>query len=477
MSDLAERYAPSPSWFVATISEVFRLGGEHVDEGVGHGLCRLIAEQDASLHASAVEAYLGLLDGAVGAAAAAGGGVVPSGKKLPETILLVRRGEAGEMDGLGVAEVARRRCRDWRHVAFRIGCGAWKGGTWGLPGHSGARASLPPNLPPIAHLPRAHLAHLGQVICWVLGEYGHLAARPPGAVLGRLMGLLAAHKTTTDRVRGALLTALAKLAAHTGGAAGPVGAALAAPHGSGGGASGGVCEASPADFVHACLSSQNLELQQRAHELTALLKWVPWGPAVFGRFQGAWGKRGGSVLSNSIREGMVGRPRRWQGPGWRGVVAGVGYVPGWRWRAGANRAKRCTECYGGGSGWPCPAPDCHRCAALPHGHRLPPPLLAAALPVNAAAEDLTSDLGTVVALPFLDGLVNSALAAGAQPYLSPEARGSKGADAQAKGECREVQPPAAAMRAHMQVVVPYMPCVCVCVCHGAVVTGSCVARC
>ncbi|PNW83178.1 hypothetical protein CHLRE_06g310000v5 [Chlamydomonas reinhardtii] len=271
VSDLAERYAPSPSWFVATISEVFRLGGEHVDEGVGHGLCRLIAEQDASLHASAVEAYLGLLDGAVGAAAAAGGGVVPSGKKLPETILLV--------------------------------------------------------------------------ICWVLGEYGHLAARPPGAVLGRLMGLLAAHKTTTDRVRGALLTALAKLAAHTGGAAGPVGAALAAPHGSGGGASGGVCEASPADFVHACLSSQNLELQQRAHELTALLK-------------------------------------------------------------------------------------------------LPPPLLAAALPVNAAAEDLTSDLGTVVALPFLDGLVNSALAAGAQPYLSPEARGSKGADAQAKGLRFEAYEPA-----------------------------------
>ncbi len=51
VSDLAERYAPSPSWFVSTISEVFRLGGEHVDEAASHGLVRLIAEQDEGLHA------------------------------------------------------------------------------------------------------------------------------------------------------------------------------------------------------------------------------------------------------------------------------------------------------------------------------------------------------------------------------------------------------------------------------------------
>lgn len=97
MCDLAERYAPSPAWFVTTISEVFRLGGEHVDEADAHRLVRLIAQQDAALHASAVEAYLELLDGesAVAAAASSGsaGSVAPqpgvSRKKLPETILLV----------------------------------------------------------------------------------------------------------------------------------------------------------------------------------------------------------------------------------------------------------------------------------------------------------------------------------------------------------------------------------------------------
>ncbi|GLC48271.1 hypothetical protein PLESTB_000077700 [Pleodorina starrii] len=199
--DLAERYAPSAAWFVTTISEVFRLGGEHVDEADAHRLVRLIAEQDAALHGSAVEAYLALLDAEIAAAHAAaaanaGAAALPAGaprKKLPETILLV--------------------------------------------------------------------------ICWVLGEYGHLARRPPLAVLSRLAGILTAHKAASDRLRGCLLTALAKLAAHTGGAAGPVGQALLPqPHG-GAGAQGGEA----ADLVHKCLNSQCLDLQQRAQELTALL--------------------------------------------------------------------------------------------------------------------------------------------------------------------------------------------------------------
>ncbi len=113
-----------------------------------------------------------------------------------------------------------------------------------------------------------HAAPCPQVICWVLGEYGHLARRPPAAVLSRLLSVLTAHRMATDRVRGVLLAALAKLAAHTGGAAGPVGAELLRPHGAGGEA---------AEFLHKCLSSQSLELQQRAHELLALLKWVRGG--------------------------------------------------------------------------------------------------------------------------------------------------------------------------------------------------------
>ncbi|KXZ54496.1 hypothetical protein GPECTOR_4g561 [Gonium pectorale] len=266
VSDLAERYAPSPSWFVSTISEVFRLGGEHVDDGAAHRLTALIAEQDAELHGSAVEAYLALLDGEGGAGA---GGQQAGGprKKLPETILLV--------------------------------------------------------------------------ICWVLGEYGHLARRPPAAVLSRLLGVLTAHKSATDRVRATLLSALTKLAAHTGGAAGPVGTALLQPHSSGGSSPG----SDAAAFVHACANSQNLDLQQRAHELQALL-------------------------------------------------------------------------------------GC------------PPSLLAAALPADAARQSFSAaELAEVAALPFLDSMVERALAAGAAPYLTPEARG-KATELQAKGLRFEAYEPA-----------------------------------
>ncbi|GIL65486.1 hypothetical protein Vafri_19255 [Volvox africanus] len=273
--DLAERYAPSPAWFVTTISEVFRLAGEHVDEADAHRLVRLIAEQDASLHASAVEAYLELLDGenvissgAEAVTATASGTVTTtprlSRKKLPETILLV--------------------------------------------------------------------------ICWVLGEFGHLARRPAQAVLARLVGILHVHKAASDRLRGCLLTALAKLAAHTGGATGPVGQTLIQPHdGVAGSAAGGAAGQDAADLVHKCLNSQSLELQQRAHELQALL----------------------------------------------------------------------------------------RCA---------PPVLAAAMPVDASCEEFSpQDLAAVAALPFLEGHVARALAGGAAPYLPPEARGGRTGDGGSKG--------------------------------------------
>ncbi len=50
MSELAERYAPSPAWFIQVVSEVCELGGEHVEPGLAHSLTRLIAEQDTELH-------------------------------------------------------------------------------------------------------------------------------------------------------------------------------------------------------------------------------------------------------------------------------------------------------------------------------------------------------------------------------------------------------------------------------------------
>jgi AP-4 complex subunit epsilon-1 len=50
VAELAERYAPSPSWFIRVVSEVLQLGGDHLEAGVAHALCRLVAEQDAVLH-------------------------------------------------------------------------------------------------------------------------------------------------------------------------------------------------------------------------------------------------------------------------------------------------------------------------------------------------------------------------------------------------------------------------------------------
>lgn len=111
-----------------------------------------------------------------------------------------------------------------------------------------------------------------QVICWVLGEFGHMARRPPLAVLSRLVGITTAQKAASDRLRGYLLTALTKLAAHTGGMGGLVGQALAQREGGASGGVGGSAGQEAAELVHKCLNSQNLELQQRAHELQALLR-------------------------------------------------------------------------------------------------------------------------------------------------------------------------------------------------------------
>lgn len=94
-----------------------------------------------------------------------------------------------------------------------------------------------------------------QVLVWVLGEYGTLASAIPGPraltpqqIMTKLVGLLARQKPS-EAVKALLLPALSKLCVQ------------------------GSCALSPEAeaFVAKCSSSQNVELQQRAYELQALL--------------------------------------------------------------------------------------------------------------------------------------------------------------------------------------------------------------
>lgn len=94
--------------------------------------------------------------------------------------------------------------------------------------------------------------HHQQVICWILGEYGHLAPVPPAAVAARLLAAVLHAQKASDSVRAYLVSALTKLAAHGG-----LGLAGLPPEGR--------------DLVRRLGSSQSLELQQRAYELQALL--------------------------------------------------------------------------------------------------------------------------------------------------------------------------------------------------------------
>lgn len=68
ITDAAERYAPSNSWYIHVMTTVFELGGELVRPDVAHGMMRLIAETgaddtdgDENLCHEAVESYLVLL--------------------------------------------------------------------------------------------------------------------------------------------------------------------------------------------------------------------------------------------------------------------------------------------------------------------------------------------------------------------------------------------------------------------------------
>lgn len=89
-----------------------------------------------------------------------------------------------------------------------------------------------------------------QVICWVLGEYGTLADIPVDSVIDKLVGILDTQNVT-DSVRGYLITALGKLCSQA------------------------QCNLSPQahQLLHEAANSRNLDLQQHALEVQALLRY------------------------------------------------------------------------------------------------------------------------------------------------------------------------------------------------------------
>lgn len=88
-----------------------------------------------------------------------------------------------------------------------------------------------------------------QVICWVLGEYGTLADIPVDSVIDKLVGILDTQNVT-DAVRGYLITALGKLCSQA------------------------QCNLSPQahQLLLDAANSRNLDLQQHAMEIQALLR-------------------------------------------------------------------------------------------------------------------------------------------------------------------------------------------------------------
>jgi hypothetical protein len=113
--ELAERYAPDPRWFIGVLSEVFALGGDHVDEQLAHNLMRLVAEQEASLQRAAVGIYLEQLQR----------------PKLPEILLRVCSWEGRVVGrrckGVGFVDSGGQSAQETaglRHAAAWSGCSA-----------------------------------------------------------------------------------------------------------------------------------------------------------------------------------------------------------------------------------------------------------------------------------------------------------------------------------------------------------------
>ncbi len=101
ISELAESYAPDTSWFIATMNQVFEMGGDVVAPQFAQNLMTLIAEgqgdtggDDAGLRVEAVESYLLLLEK----------------PKLPQILLQViawvlgEYGHLASMGGVGVMD-------------------------------------------------------------------------------------------------------------------------------------------------------------------------------------------------------------------------------------------------------------------------------------------------------------------------------------------------------------------------------------
>jgi len=239
ITDLAEKYAPSPMWFLKTITTLLKGAGDLVDDSAVFHLCRLIAQQDESLHRHAAAVYVDLLTSSVGSNGGAGGGSISNG--------------GDSMDVIPLPSSSSSSCSSSANN-----------------GNASANAAA-------ATILRKLPEQLLKVVFWVLGEFGHLGPIPVGVLARRLSAILNLQGCG-DGAKGFLITALTKLAART-----------AAREGGGRGSSAGGSGGSQKDkddgemavaallgsecraLLHRAACSQNVDLQQRSLELLALV--------------------------------------------------------------------------------------------------------------------------------------------------------------------------------------------------------------
>eukprot|EP00903_Cladosiphon_okamuranus_P015171 g14026.t1 len=144
ITQCAERFAPSNSWYVGVITKVFRLAGDMVKPEVAHNLMQLIAEgsgedeeADEALRRDAVDSYLDLLE-------------TPA---VPDQLMQVMAWVLGEYGGLassprGPLEVSTKLCAVASGLSFRdpSTCGFVVTALMKLSAQSGEVS------PPVAHL-------------------------------------------------------------------------------------------------------------------------------------------------------------------------------------------------------------------------------------------------------------------------------------------------------------------------------------
>ncbi|CAM9395079.1 unnamed protein product [Sphacelaria rigidula] len=146
ITQCAERFAPSNSWYVRIITRVFRLAGDMVKADVGHNLMQLIAEGsgedeegDVELRREAVDNYLELLDTPA----------VPD-QAILSLLMAWVLGEYGALASIegGLRAVSQRLCDVAEGVSFRdpSTCGFVVTALMKLSAQSGEVS------PPVAHL-------------------------------------------------------------------------------------------------------------------------------------------------------------------------------------------------------------------------------------------------------------------------------------------------------------------------------------